>query len=155
MSEGVLTEALTHLFVPPLREPKVQARSHSGVDRRDLLFPNRNYGKPNNWGHLLTQHQARMVLVDIKNYEQEIGKDEVNQVSNYLNEAVGGFGLIVSRTGPNHAAQVRQTAAFREEKLVLVVTFEHVREMLYLKERGEDPSDLIMDIVERFYVDWE
>jgi len=27
--------------------------------------------------------------------------------------------------------------------------------MLFIKERGEDPSDLIMDLVERFYVQHE
>jgi hypothetical protein len=146
---------LPHLFVPPLGKPIVQARSHSRVDRRDLLFPNRNYAKPNNWGQLLTQHRARMVVVDIKNYTQEIGKEQVNHFAAYLNEAVGGFGLIVSTTEPNHAAQIRQIAAFREGKFLLFVTFEHVREMLYMKERGDEPSDLIMDIADRFYADWE
>jgi len=27
--------------------------------------------------------------------------------------------------------------------------------MLFIKERGEDPSDLIMDMVERFYIQHE
>jgi hypothetical protein len=30
-----------------------------------------------------------------------------------------------------------------------------LKEMLYMKERGEDPVDLIMDTVERFYIEWE
>jgi len=27
--------------------------------------------------------------------------------------------------------------------------------MLFIKERGEDPSDLVMDLVERFYLQHE
>jgi len=26
--------------------------------------------------------------------------------------------------------------------------------MLYMKERGEDPGDLIMDAIEQFYIEW-
>jgi hypothetical protein len=37
----------------------------------------------------------------------------------------------------------------------LFVTVDHLKEMLFIKERGEDPSDLIMDLVERFYVQHE
>ncbi len=96
-----------------------------------------------------------MVVVDIKNYTKEIGKDEVHHVAGYLNEAIGGFGLIVSTTKPNHAAQVKQKTAYSEGKFLLFVTYEHVREMLFMKDRGDEPSDLIMDLAYRFYADWE
>ena len=45
--ENTVTDALTHLFVPPLADPIRQARSYSGIDRRDAIFPNRNHGAPN------------------------------------------------------------------------------------------------------------
>jgi hypothetical protein len=151
------TNALRHLFVPPLADPVIQARSYSGIDRRDAIFPNRNHGLPNHWGRLLHELEARMVLVEFKNYDsQEVGKDEVNQTRNYLTRPLGKLALIVSTKEPNHAAHVKRNTVYSEEgKVILFLSLEHLKEMLYMKERGEDPADLIVDAVERFYIEWE
>jgi hypothetical protein len=60
---------LQYLFVPPLRKPKIQVRSLSGIDRRDAVFPNREFGAMNPWGHLLRELEARMILFEFKNYD--------------------------------------------------------------------------------------
>jgi hypothetical protein len=39
--------------------------------------------------------------------------------------------------------------------LILFLTKDHLKEMLFIKERGEDPGDLIVDLVERFYLQHE
>jgi len=39
--------------------------------------------------------------------------------------------------------------------VILFVTTEQLIEMLFIKERGEDPSDLIIDMIERFYLQHE
>lgn len=49
--ETVATETLVHLFVPPLTRPQAQARTFSGIDRRDAIFPNRNHAQPNAWAN--------------------------------------------------------------------------------------------------------
>jgi len=155
--EDVGTNALRHLFVPPLADPVLQARSYSGIDRRDAIFPNRNHGVSNHWGRLLHELEARMVLIEFKNYDsQDVGKDEVNQTRNYLTKPMGRLALIVSRSEPNHAAYVKRNSAYSEDgKVIVFLRLEHLKEMLYMKERGEDPADLIMDAVERFYIEWE
>jgi hypothetical protein len=155
--EAAGTNALRHLFVPPLADPKIQARSYSGIDRRDAIFPNRNHGLPNHWGRLLQELEARMVLVEFKNYDsQEVGKDEVNQTRNYLTRPLGRLALIVSTKKPNHAAHVKRNTVYSEEgKVIVFLSVEHLKEMLYMKERGEDPADLIVDAIERFYIEWE
>jgi hypothetical protein len=155
--ENAGTDALTHLFVPPLAAPVIQARSCSGIDRRDAIFPNRNHGSDNNWGQLLHELDARMVLVEFKNYDsQEIGKDEVNQTRNYLTTTLGRLGLIVSNKEPSRAAYLKRNSVYSEERKVIVfLSVDHIKEMLYRKERGEDPADLVMDAVERFYIEWE
>lgn len=155
--EDAATNALTHLFVPPLADPVPQARSYSGIDRRDAIFPNRNHGVPNHWGRLLHELEARMVLVEFKNYDsQEVGKDEVNQTRNYLTKPLGRLALIVSTKEPNDAAHIKRNSVYSEDgKVIVFLNVEHLKEMLYMKERGEDPADLIMDAVERFYIEWE
>jgi hypothetical protein len=155
--EEAATEALKHLFVPPLSDPVVQARSYSGIDRRDAIFPNRNHGEANHWGRLLGELEARMVLFEFKNYDREdVGKDEVNQTRNYLTKPLGRLAIMVLRKEPNHAARLKRNTVYSEEgKVIVFLGIDHLKEMLYMKERGEDPADLIMDAVERFYIEWE
>ena len=138
--EDVATDVLRHLFVPPLAAPIVQARSYSGIDRRDAIFPNRNHGMSNHWGKLLQELDARMVLVEFKNYDsEEVGKDEVNQTRNYLTKPLGRLALMVSAKEPNREAHIKRNTVYSEDgKVILFLGVKHLKEMLYMKERGED-----------------
>lgn len=155
--EEACTNALRFLFVPPLTEPIIQPRTFSGIERRDAVFPNRNLDASNNWGHLYKELDARMVLFEFKNYDKEvIGKDETNQTRNYLTKPMGRLAIMCCNKMPNRAAQIKRNSIFSEDgKVILFLTKEHLIEMLSIKERGEDPSDLIMDMVERFYLQHE
>ena len=98
-----------------------------------------------------------MVLVEFKNFGSDlVGKDEINQTRNYLTQTIGRLGIVISRTGYDDGAHIKRNSAFSEEKnVILLLTVKDMKEMLYMKERGEDPADLIMDAVERFYVEYE
>lgn len=155
--EDTCIEALKYLFVPPLEEPHIQPRSYSEIDRRDAVFPNRNMDAKNNWGHIFKELAARMVLFEFKNYDrEEIGKEETNQTRNYLNKPMGKLAIMCCNRAPNEAAHIKRNTIYSEDgKVILFVTTEQLIEMLFIKERGEDPSDLIMDMIERFYLQHE
>lgn len=155
--EDACTDTLRFLFVPPLIEPLSQPRSFSGIDRRDAVFPNRNLDASNNWGHFYKELEARMILFEFKNYDkEEVGKDETNQTRNYMKKTMGRLGFICSNRTPNKAAHIKRNSIFNEDgKVILFVTVAHLKEMLLIKERGEDPSDLLMDLLEEFYVQHE
>jgi len=112
---------------------------------------------PNNWGHLQKELGARMVLFEFKNYDaEEIGKDEVNQTRNYLTQPMGRLAVMCCNRLPNEAAHIKRNTIFSEDgKVILFLARDHLVEMLFIKERGDDPSDLIMDMVERFYLQHE
>jgi hypothetical protein len=155
--EDACIDALRYLFVPPLTEPIIQGRTYSGTDRRDAVFPNRQDGASDNWGRLRRELQARLVLMEFKNYDREtVGKDEVNQTRNYLTQPMGKLALICSPALPDRSAHIKRNTIYSEDgKVILFVTVAQLKEMLFIKERGEDPSDLIMDLVERFYIQHE
>jgi hypothetical protein len=155
--EEASLEALEYLFVPPLTTPIVQPRTYSGIDRRDAVFPNRNLDGGGHWSHLLQELGARMVLVEFKNYDAEdIGKEEVNQTASYLRKPMGKLAILVTNKEPDHAAHVKRNTIFSEDgKVILFITTQQLIEMLDIRERGEDPADLIMDAVERFYLQHE
>lgn len=155
--EDTCIEILSYLFVPPLYAPKVQPRTFSGIDRRDAVFPNRNFGATTTWGILLQELDARMILFEFKNYDlTEIGKDEVDQTRNYLTQPMGRLAIMVCSKIPNESAHIRRNTVFSsEKKVILFLTKDHLKEMLFIKERGEDPADLIIDLVEWFYLQHE
>jgi hypothetical protein len=98
-----------------------------------------------------------MVLVEFKNYDAEdIGKEEVNQAASYLRKPMGKLAILVTNKEPDHAAHVKRNTIFSEDgKVILFITTQQLIEMLDIRERGEDPADLIMDAVERFYLQHE
>jgi hypothetical protein len=149
--------ALSHLFVPPLAEPTIQPRSFSGIDRRDAVYPNRNLTAETFWGQLHIELKARLVLVEFKNYDiQELSKDEVDQTRNYLTKPFGKLALICCRREPSKAALLRRNQVYtQEDKVILFITEETLCEMLRMKERGEDPARLIVELVELFYMQHE
>lgn len=97
------------------------------------------------------------MLVEFKNYDRTgIGKDEVNQTRNYLTKPMGRLALICCNKMPDYDAHIKRNTVFSEEqKVVLFVTTDHLIEMLAIKERGEDPSDLLLDLLELFYLQHE
>lgn len=155
--EDLGVRILRHLFVPPLEEPHIQARSFSGIDRRDAIFPNRNHTPDTYWGQLLLELDARMVLVEFKNFDQQtISSDEVDQTRNYLTNTLGRFAIICGREDPGNQAILRRNQAFtQEQKVIIFVTDAILMEMIHMKERGEDPARLVMELVELFYIQYE
>jgi hypothetical protein len=155
--EDTCIEVLCYLFVPPLAQPKIQPRTFSGIDRRDAVFPNRNFDAPNTWAYLLRELNARMVLFEFKNYDNmDIGKDEVNQTRNYMTEPMGRLAIMVCSKPPDKSAHIKRNSIFSSEnKVILFLSKDHLKEMLFIKERGEDPADLIVDLVEWFYLQHE
>ena len=97
-----------------------------------------------------------MVLVEFKNYTGPVGKDEVNQTRNYLSSPMGRLAILIARNGYDEAAGVKRNTVYSEDKkVILLLTADDIAEMLYMKERGEDPADFIIDAIERFYIGYE
>jgi hypothetical protein len=156
--EDVCIDILCFLFVPPLRPPRIQTHTYSGTERRDAVFPNRNDVTQDYWGFLFRQYSAALILVEFKNYDAtEIGSDEVNQTRNYLREHMGRLAILVCNKRPHASAYRTRNTIFgtSEKKVILFVTTEHLKEMLQIKERGGDPSDLLADLVDEFLLQHE
>ncbi len=151
--EDLCVDILIHLFVPPLSAPRVQSSSTSCTDRRDAIFPNRNLSDITPWGFLFHDLKARMILFDFKNYHsKEIGKDQVDQIAAYMREPWGQLALAVCSKEPSPSARVRQRALLdRKGTVIVLLTKEQLKEMLYIKERGDDPARLILDLIEDLY----
>lgn len=154
--EDVCIDALTFLFVPPLEEPRIQARSYSGIDRRDAIFPNRNTDQ-SIWGQLREELRARLILFEFKNYDaSELGADEIDQVRIYLSRPMGKLAILISSKEPHSHARLRCNQVYTQDgKVILLMSREHLKEMIYVKERGDDPGSIVMEQLESFYIQYE
>jgi len=153
--ENVCIEILNFLFIPPLGSPKIRARSFSGIDVRDAIYPNR--APDGAWKYYRQELDAKYVVFDFKNYDKEdLNKDDVNQVRNYLKKTLGRFGFLCSTKPPTQSALLARNQAYAEEKkVILFLTTTDLVEMMRRKCRGEDSCDVIPDLLDEFYICYE
>jgi hypothetical protein len=73
-----------------------------------------------------------------------------------MTQPMGRLAIMVCSIEPvDSAYRQRNTVYTQDNKVILFLTKNHLREMLAMKDRGEDPSDLIVDLVESFYIQHE
>jgi hypothetical protein len=135
----------------------VQSSSFRGLDRRDAIFPNRITDTALPWGLLRADYDARLILVEFKNYDaEEIGKDEIDQTRNYLKRSMGRLAIVCCNKPPHASAYLRRNSVYTEDaKIILFLTSGNLFEMLDMKDRGDDPSAFILDAVDEFLVKHE
>lgn len=150
--EDVCIDILSYLFVPPLGKPKIQSRRESGVDIRDAVYPNRNNNE--NWKFIRDDYDAKYIVFEFKNYSNdgsEVDKHVLLQIDDYLKKNIGRFGIICSKKAPNRSGLEKRKDVFIENnKLILFVNNEDLKEMLLRKHKKMDPSDVIIDLIDDF-----
>jgi len=149
--EGLGTEIWSYLFADKLGPPKVQRTTSDGVQRRDSLF--RNLRKSSFFERIFSRFGADFVIIDFKNYRDEVNSDVIEEVSLYANRALGNFVIAVSRKGGGSAARAGQIRVFKDRNIaVLAVSDEQMLEMIARKERGEEPEDVLSDLLDELLV---
>jgi hypothetical protein len=98
------------------------------------------------------EYRAHYVVIDVKNYADEIEIDHILQLTNYLREfGEGAFGIICCRTKPDAGAITthrEQWVAYR--KLILFLNDDDLIQMLTLKKNDQEPEQVIRQKVEDF-----
>jgi hypothetical protein len=150
--ENICIKILSHLFVPPLKEPRIQSRRESGIDIRDAVFPNRSSDE--NWKFIRDDYDAKYIVVEFKNYSKdgsEIDKQVVLQIADYLKKTIGRFGIVCSKKLPDKSGLEKRRDIFIEDgKLILFLCNENLKEMLLRKYKKLDPSDVIISLIDDF-----
>jgi Restriction endonuclease len=148
--ESIGTELLQYVFEDKLGNPKVQRTTKDGVQRRDSLFP--NLRKSRFFQRVFDRFDADFVIVDFKNYGEPINSDVIEDVSHYANDALGKFVVVVTRNGGGSAAMSAQVRLFRDGKAVVAVSDAHLLEMVARKEQGDEPEDVLSDLLDELLI---
>jgi hypothetical protein len=122
-----------------------ESRTEGGLHRRDIIYP-MSLGEGGFWGYLQTMFSALAMIVDAKNYGNELPKDQVVITSKYFGDKkLGNFGLIISRRGSSKSAKKEQIDRWvHHDEMIICLSDANLEEMLILKEAGEQP-ELVLD----------
>lgn len=149
--EDIGLELLRFLFPTEIGEPRIQARTDDGVERRDVVC--RNNRQSRFFQRVADRFGADFVIWDFKNYGDPITGEVINDVATYANSALGRFIVVVSRKGGSDSSRAAQLRRLRnDDRMIVVVSDEQVLEMVHRKESGAAPEDLLEDLLDEILV---
>lgn len=148
--QDLCVELLEYLFCPPLERPIVESANIPRVNRRDIILP--NYATDGFWSFMRTSYQADFVVVDAKNLCRGVTKNDVLQLANYLaGHGTGLFGMLITRTGSEFSAEAtRREQWVINQKLMIVLNDDDLRQMILTKDSGGSPEASIRQKIETF-----
>jgi hypothetical protein len=148
--QKVCQEIMSYCFVPPLMEPYTELEDEAGIHRRDIVYPIPG-GIESFWGFIQRAYSATGVVVDAKNYGNEIPPNQIVIVSKYFGRRkLGNFGIIISRKGPSDYAKKEQIDRWvHGEEMIVCLSDNDIQEMVRVKQgNGEAWSILDKKIFE-------
>jgi hypothetical protein len=148
--QKLIGSILEEIFCPTLSKPISELPDSLRVNRRDFILP--NYAEQGFWAYLRSRYMAEYIVVDAKNYQIKIKKNEALQIANYLkNFGAGLFGIIVSRNGADSGCMhtIREIWLV-QQKLLIVLTDTDIEQMLLNHRDGLPPESVIQEKIEAF-----
>jgi hypothetical protein len=142
-------DILAALLCPPLEEPLSEDPNMTGVNRRDIIFP--NYAETGLWKFFRDHYAAHFLVVEAKN-STRVTKNNILQIANYLNpRGLGLFGIITCRTSAAPSAEVtRREQWIMHDKLIIVLNDDDLKQMASFASDRTDPAIVIRQKVEDF-----
>ena len=111
------------------------------------MFAKRNNGI---WKFLISFYHTKFVVFEYKNYSECISQNLIYITEKYLFPvALRNVAFIISRKGFDQNAEKAALGCLRESgKLIVSLNDDDLITMLSMKEKGEEPSDFLLDKVE-------
>jgi len=148
--EQLCDRILRYLFPIDLHGWHKQRRTDDGLNRFDYVC--RMQPATEFWRFLIQHLDSRYVLFEFKNYRAKIKQGQILTTEKYLLErGLRKVAIIICRVGADADAVKMTQGAMREHgKLMLIVDDNQVCQMLHMKERGEDPTDHLFELADKF-----
>jgi hypothetical protein len=134
-------EALNFLFSPELIDGQPEVPTFDGTERRDIVFTNDS--DESFWEYVRTEHAGLLVMFEVKNTDV-LDLAAINQTATYLGDRLGRLGVIVTRTSPPETVQRKAFSVWNDSapnrKVILILTDDHIRELIDLRGRDGSPT---------------
>jgi hypothetical protein len=138
--QSVAQRILEALFSPELVDPHPQAKTEDDLEVIDITFY--NIAEHGFWHDVKLMHKNSIVVFEMKNME-ELANPEFAQILSRLNDRRGNLGFLVARR-LNEKDTKRTFRILRDQdKVVLVLCDEDLKEMLKLLELGQPTTQYV------------
>lgn len=153
--ERKCTDILKYLFSENLNGWNEQLRTDDELNRFDLVCRVKLGNEF--WEFLINEFKSRYVVFEFKNYTEVINQTQIYTTEKYLfQKALRNVGFIISRKGASVNAIKSAKGILRETgKLIVNLTNNDLKKMLDMKDSGDEPSDYLFDIVDKFLLELE
>ncbi|WP_270090796.1 hypothetical protein [Sphingobacterium sp. SYP-B4668] len=139
--EKIGAEIFKFLFADSFTQYIAETQASNSADtlRRDLVVYNNYISNSSFWSRINMDFNSKILIVEFKNYKNEIDFDTMYSTSKYLNGTTGNFILILSRLGGKHSLQDQQKDLLKEGKLIILLEDKELIEMIEEKISGRNP----------------
>jgi len=122
---------------------RLQASEYEGHRIPDLVISNVN-PIVDFWKLRKVEQNAKRIIVDFKNYSDEISQNTVHDVAKYLNHKKGNFAIIVTQKGINKSGlDELKIKYFDDDKLIIHLDARDLIEMINYKINGLSAEDIL------------
>jgi hypothetical protein len=140
----VVSYALGRIFKDSIRGMEIKQPVHDGIGEIDTVFT--NYAKNGFFKSMSERYSSTFPIFEMKNYSEDPGNPEINQVNGRLTANRGNFGILVCRTVKNEERLYDICASKLPDHCILFLTDKDIIEMLnYSRNGGFDDIDEIMN----------
>lgn len=146
--EAICTDIIKYLFETEFFIISEQHKTDDEMFRMDLLCSLK--GTTEFWRFLINFYHTKFVVFEYKNYSDYISQNLIYITEKYLFPiALRNVAFIVSRKGFDQNADKAALGCLKESgKLIISLDDNDLIRMLTMKEKGEEPSDYLLDKVE-------
>lgn len=148
--EKICTDIIMYLFKTEFYKISEQHNTEDKMFRMDLLCSLK--GTTEFWRFLINFYHTKFVVFEYKNYKEKISQNLIYITEKYLFPvALRNVAFIISRKGFDTNAEKAALGYLRENgKLFISIDDEDMIKMIHLKEKGEEPSDYLLDKLENW-----
>lgn len=155
--EQLCYKLLENIFSKDLALWKEQRQSNKNLYRFDLLCRIKDQNKKTFWSILERYFNSKYLIFEFKNYKEPITQKEVYTTEKYLySKALRNVAIIISANGYSENAYWAAKGCLRESgKLIILLKTDDLIEMNKIKNNQEDPSDYLLDRLDKILLDLE
>lgn len=154
-------QSIKIVFAGGLRNIALKPNGNA-TQRRDIVGT--NHGPTPAWKRILQDYDSRQVIFEVKNYQENLGRDEYRQMLSYLSNSYGKLGFIITRSEKIELEKGQELdwmkeMYFNHDKCLIIKLSGRFLQNLLSKLRNpqkhdaaDDAIDGLLDMYERRYL---
>ena len=147
--EEICSSIIKYLFKSEFSQFSEQHKTNDEMFRMDIICSLK--GTTAFWEFLMRYYNTKFIVFECKNYKDKLKQNLIYVTDKYLfNPVLRNVAFIISRNGFSNNAQKAALGILKEQgKLIIDLTDYDLEIMINAKDAGNEPSDYLLDKVEK------